>query len=393
MSVFALSLSLSVALAATPEGCLERYPGVGPAPRERGMALGLFSMEPSFDYTPLVDEIASLGASHVSLVWVWWQDGLTSTEIYPKEGWTATPEQLRGAIRASRRRGLHVTVFPIARLVRPGPGEWRGKLAPADEDAWWRSYDAYIETAAAIADEEGAERLSVGSELLTREAMRTRWLRLTDRLRLAHPGLELMYSANWDHYRPVRFWDLVDVVGLTGYWEVGRGRGRRPEDLVGAWAAPLTELRTLAGDVGRPVTLTEVGYPSLLGGLSFPWDETRDAPVSMEEQRMGLELLAEALSGEPAVGSVYIWNWFGFGGPDDSGYTPRGKPGAELIACWYGAAPGGAPSAFAWPARASFRPSSPRSTGPSPAASASKLSPPLRLPRAERARRPAPARP
>lgn len=310
-------------------------PELPPPPRERGVALGLFSMDPAFRYAGLVDEVAALGASHLSVVWVWWQADLRSTEIRPVDGWTATEAQVLEAMAAGRSRGLHVTLFPIVRLVKPADGAWRGRIAPADEDRWWASYDAFVLRAGALAAHARAERLSIGSELLTREPMRARWSRLVDRLRLRHPRLELMYSANWDHFRPVRFWDLVDVVGLTAYWEVGRGRSRRVEALRAAWRAPLADVGRFARALGRPVVFTEIGYPSQEGALAFPWDETRSRPVDLEEQRIGFEAFARAVGDAAFVQGAYVWNWFGFGGPADGDYTPRGKPAAALLGCWY----------------------------------------------------------
>ncbi len=307
-------------------------------PLERGVALGLFSADPAYSYEGLVDEVAALGATHLSLVWVWWQDNLRSVEIAPRRGASATEAQLRATASVARRRGLKLTLFPIVRLVHRGPKEWRGKIAPEDEDRWWRSYGAFIERSAHIAAEVGAERLSIGSELLTREEQRDRWSRLIDRLRVAHPSLELMYSANWDHHRPVRFWDLVDVVGLTAYWEVG-GHPPAPDRvpaLERAWSGPKAKLAELSADIGRPVVLTELGYPSLVGGTRYPWDETREAPVDLAEQRDGYLAAARALGGEPTIRGVFWWNWFGFGGPSDSQYTPRGKPAADVLRCWYG---------------------------------------------------------
>lgn len=332
-----MSPTLVFTLAASTAPC----PDLPVPPEERGVALGLFSMDPRYRYDRLIDEIADLGATHLSVVWVWWQTGIEATHMAPHPRWTATETQLAAAVRYGRARGLHVTVFPIVRLSEPEPGAWRGKLAPADEDRWWAAYHRYLLRAAAIAAGAGAHRLSVGSELLTREGQRQRWRRLIDRIRVRHPRLELMYSANWDHYQPVRFWDLVDVVGVTGYWEVGRGRPRRVDHLVAAWRSPLAELARFADAIERPVVITEVGYPSQRGALAFPWDETRERPVDLEEQRLGFEALARALGGAPAVRGVFIWNWFGFGGPEDGDYSPRGKPAEAVLRCWFGRGAGG----------------------------------------------------
>lgn len=338
-----IGLWVSLALAAPKPACTEAL-ALPPPPAERGVALGLFSMDPDWSYSSLVDEIVEHGATHVSLVWVWWQDELRSTNIYNKPLWTATEAQLVETASIVKQRGLHLTVFPIVRLVKPGPGEWRGRIAPTDEDAWWASYDAYILRAAAIASFTGADRFSVGSELLTREAMRPRWQTLIERIRLRHPQLELMYSANWDHYRPVRFWDLLDVAGMTAYWELGDAEAPQVERLVTRWKGPRGEIERFSDLIDTPVVLTEIGYPSLKGGLRWPWNETRKAEVDLETQRLGYEAFARAFGGRASIAGAYFWNWFGFGGPEDGDYTPRGKPAADVMGCWYRGSdePGGA---------------------------------------------------
>lgn len=307
----------------------------GSAPAERGMALGLFSADPSFDYGPLVDEIAALGATHVSITYVWWQADVRATQIRPLPGWSATDAQILATVAASRARGLHVTLFPILRLERQGPGEWRGTLVPDDEDAWWASYDAAIEHAATLARRAGAQRLAIGSELVSREAQRRRWIDLADRVRARAPGLELLYSANWDHYRPVQFWDAVDVIGVTGYFELTRDPQASTDALIAGWSPVVADLEAWSRAVGRPLVITEVGYPSLDGGAVWPWDQSRRAAVDLEEQRRAYEAFAAAWSDRDFLIGVSFWNWFGFGGAACSDYTPRNKPAAAVVARWF----------------------------------------------------------
>lgn len=311
-------------------------PDLGPAPPERGIALGLFSQDPSYRYRALLDEIVTTGATHVSIVWVWWQKGVASVEIRPVDGWSATEAQVRDSVRYARQLGLHVTLFPIVRLQSAEPNEWRGRIRPTAEDRWWRAYEAYILQAATVARQEDAQRLSVGSELLTREGMRQRWLGLIARVRVAAPRLELMYSANWDHFRPVKFWDAVDVIGLTGYWELTKDLDASTATLAAAWTPILKDLEGWSMAMGRPLVLTEIGYPSLDGGAAWPWDETRGTPVDLEEQRRAYLAFIRRFSGQPWLQGVYWWNWFGFGGAADTNYTPRDKPAEALIRAWYG---------------------------------------------------------
>ena len=320
-----LSLLLTVA-ASTP---------FGEPPPEKGVSLGLFASDPKYDYDHFLKEISETGATHVSLVWVWWQENVFATKIHSKDGWSATRSQLERTIAQAKKRGLHVTAFPIVRLVKADAGDWRGKIRPTNEDAWWESYFAYIAHTASIADQSGANRLVIGSELVSREGMRKRWLRLIERIRLRHPQLELMYSANWDHYEPVRFWDAVDHIGITGYWEVGRYNSGSVNELREAWIPEINKLRSWSDKIKRPIIITEIGYPSLDSGTKFPWDETRKAKLDLSTQSRGYRAAAYSFSDQAFLDGLYWWNWFGFGGAKDSNYTPRDKPAAEIIKSWY----------------------------------------------------------
>lgn len=302
---------------------------------EKGMALGLFSQDPEFRYDELLEEVKALGATHVALSWVWWQQDVRATEIRLVPGWSATRAQVEASLVKAKALGLHVTLFPIIRLIEAKPSEWRGRIQPADEDAWWASYEAFVLETAQIATRSGAERLSVGSELLSRERQRARWLRVIDRVRVEAPNLELMYSANWDHYEYVSFWDAVDVVGLTAYWELTKDLEADVAKLRAGWRGWKEPLERWVQAVGRPVVFTEVGYPSLDGGAAWPWDETRKAAVDQEEQRRAYQAFVEVWGGSQILRGVYFWNWFGFGGPEDTGYTPRKKPASRVVQDWY----------------------------------------------------------
>ena len=308
---------------------------LGQPPAEKGVALGLFASDPNYDYDHFLAEISETGASHVSLIWVWWQDDVSASSIYRKEGWSATAQQLQRTIVQAKKRGLHVTAFPIVRLIRAAAGEWRGKLQPSNEEQWWSCYFEYIAHTASIAQSSGADRIVIGSELVSREMMRKRWLRLIERIRLRHPSLELMYSANWDHYEPVSFWDAVDHIGITGYWEIGRYNSGSVPELLKAWEPELQKLRRWSQAMRRPITITEIGYPSLASATKFPWDETRKSELDHEAQRRGYHAAAQAFSNQNFVRGLYWWNWFGFGGKEDTNYTPRDKPAAEIIKSWY----------------------------------------------------------
>ena len=307
----------------------------------RGVALGLFAEDPGWSYRPLLEEIAATGADQVELVVAWYQADAASTEIVDHPRYTAPPAAIAAAIRAARAVGLGVTLFPIVRLSAPRtPDEWRGTLHPRDRAAWWRSYGDKLLALARLGAREGASVLSVGSELSTLDgpADHAAWASLVAAVRRRFHG-KLMYSGNWDHFRDVAVYDLVDVVGLCGYFAlVQPGAPAGPDDLVRGWRDLRMELARFARARGRPIVFTELGYRSIAGAAAAPWDEGVHGTVDLEEQRRCYAAFRRVWRDAPAdvLAGVYFWNWYGWGGATSRSYTPRGKPAAAELRAFFG---------------------------------------------------------
>jgi hypothetical protein len=303
-----------------------------PVAKQRGVALGMFAEDVGFSYTPLLREIAALGATHVSLVVPLYQTDAASTSLYLHTRFSPTLELLADTIRAARRERLEVTVFPIVRLATPGPGEWRGTLAPKNRNAWFKSYGELLGDLAAVAAQTGATRLVIGSELSTLDGDLEHWQPLLERIRAVFPG-KLVYSANWDHYRDAKLFDLVDEEGVVAYFRL-RESAKAPDTeaaLASAWRKHKDDILEWHSDRTRPLVLTEVGYRSRAGSTVAPWDETSGGTPDLEEQRRAFAAFRQVWSGEPRLDGAYVWNWYGWGGKDSVGYTPRGKPAEQEV--------------------------------------------------------------
>jgi hypothetical protein len=333
-----------------------RGPGAGPqaiaAPpgremyRQRGVALGMFAEDVSFSYAPLLKEIAGLGATHVALVVPIYQTNGRTSDLALHTRYSPTLGLLADTVRVARRERLEVTVFPIVRLDDPGPGEWRGNLAPHDVRAWFARYGELLGDLAAVAAQTGATRLAIGSELSSLDGKLDAWRPLLERVRAIYPG-RLLYSANWDHFKDVPLYDLVDEDGLVAYFPL-RSSASSPLDdaaLVTAWRSVQAEIlgwhqarsqraRSQGGlsiDRPHPLVFTEVGYRSRAGATAEPWDESPGGIVDLDEQRRAFAAFRKVWSGTPQLDGVYVWNWYGYGGPTSTSYTPRGKPAAAEI--------------------------------------------------------------
>jgi hypothetical protein len=285
-------------------------------------------------YARFLDEIKALGATDVELVVRWSQTDIHAIEISPHASDSVDDELLTWVMDAARARGLRVFLMPILEIEDRSMGRWRGTLEPSDLSRWWWSYRRFILHYARIAAGHGAALFSVGSELLSIERDRERWLELIADVRKAYSG-QLTYSANWDHFEPVSFWDAVDVVGITGYHELSAKPNPTDQELEQGFRPFLHRLRSWALAEGKRYVLTEVGYPSQAHAAQRPWDYRVSGEADALLQLRCYRALYKAFQGDPRLDGVYIWNWFGEGGLDDGSYTPRGKPAEAVLRTWY----------------------------------------------------------
>jgi len=302
----------------------------------RGVALGLFATDSEWDYGPLVDEIRARGATDVLVVVNAFQSNRFASDIALRPGRSPSEATVTRTLRQVRSAGMRAALMPVVRLQNRGPHDWRGVITPADGlDTWFAAYRRFVLPLARIAEDAGAQRFVVGSELGSLEAYDGRWRTLISELRESFSST-LTYSANWDRSHAVGFWDALDEVGLTAYFPL-RSDDEPPaaNTLAQAWRTPRAEIDALGRRVGKPVLITEIGYPSQRSAADHPWDDTSVAEVDLRLQQRLYRSFCDAFAQTPSVSGFYVWNWFGFGGPRDGGFTPRGKPAAsELAACF-----------------------------------------------------------
>lgn len=292
-----------------------------------GVVLALHSRDEGYAYSRELDEIRALGARWVSLV-VDARIASVDASWVPRRR-TRAPSRQRVAqtIRAARERGLAVLLMPIVLIEDPGPDDWRGALRPRDRAVWWHSYGAWLADFADLARECGAGALSIGSELSSLERDTQAWRRIAANARLRFGG-RLLYSANWDHFETIEFWDALDLAGCSAYFELSDAIAPSPAELEAGWRRAARELAELARRSGLPVLLTELGCPSRVGGAQTPWDHTRAGPVDLLVQERAFRAFHRVMveGAAPLRGGVFLYEWWGLGGPEDRSYTARGKP-------------------------------------------------------------------
>ncbi|MCC7349803.1 MAG: hypothetical protein IT446_04475 [Phycisphaerales bacterium] len=288
-------------------------------------------------YKQSIDEIAAIGGDTVLMVVDTRQENGTSSRIYLDMRMTPTADQLGGLILHAKEKKLRVILMPIVLLDKPRGNEWRGTLKPESWADWWESYRSMISHFSWIAQGYGVDVLVVGSELVSTEQAEhlNEWTKTIQLVRSLYKG-RLTYSANWDHYTAVKFWDQLDLMGLNSYYKLGEDRDVTVPQIQFRWSQIQQDLIPFSRKIGKPLLFLEVGWCSLANAASEPWDYTKtEEPVDLELQKKLYEGFFQSWYANPYLGGFMIWEWTpGDGGPEDKGYTPENKPAEAVLRQW-----------------------------------------------------------
>ena len=262
----------------------------------------------------------------------------SSDVIYIDMRHTLTEAQLKELITHARKQGLRVILMPIVLLDAPKGNEWRGTIHPDDWDAWFSSYQDMILFYARVAQQTDVNMLVVGSELVSSEPFVDEWRNTIRKVREVFKG-HLTYSSNWDHYAMVQFWDKLDMVGMNSYWKLGPDGDASVSvaEIERRWAAIQKDLFAWQANVHKPILLLEAGWCSLANASYEPWDYTKvDLALDLDLQTRLYQGFFESWWDKPQCAGFMLWEWTpeSEGGPEDKGYTPRGKPAARVMKQW-----------------------------------------------------------
>ncbi len=324
-----------------------RPPGATPQQPLIGYTLNVHHTEKLHLYHDAIDQMASLGVNTLQVLTPAFQQHGASQQIEVKQGPGFGPprEDLIALLTHARRRGMTTALMPAVLFTNPRGNEWRGKISPDNWDAWWTSYNHMIDHFVVIAVEADVDIFCVGSELLTTERHTRRWNELIARVRARYDG-RLIYSTNWDHFDTPTFWHQLDLVGISGYWDMTTYAAHKQpptdEQMDARWRQIQKSLFDFAEHMDMPFVITEIGYPTLPWALKDPWNYVADGstPPDAAAQARGYAAFCRAwsarLTPDSRCAGVLFYNWDPYhrGGPGDTGYGIRGKPAYDILTDW-----------------------------------------------------------
>lgn len=289
-----------------------------------------------------LDGLAATGASWITVLATGFQTDIRATAIDFTGPRTQTDASVERVIAHARGLGLKVMLKPHVDLT-DDPDHYRGEIGPgftdADWAAWFASYRPFILHYAEMAERTGCELFCVGCELGTTAVRAAAWRETVAAVRAVYAG-PLTYADNQveTSLDAVTWWDAVDYIGQDAYPTLTAVAEPSVDDLLAGWTAFRARLQLLSEKWGKPLVLTEIGCRSVAGGAQNPWDWQRTGAPDMDVQAAFYEAACRAVEGRSWLRGMYWWEWSpdpDDGGPDDTGYTPHGKPAEDVLRAWY----------------------------------------------------------
>ncbi len=289
-----------------------------------------------------LQELRRTNASWASVLVTGLQESINTTSIDFAGPETPTDASLERIIRQAHDLGLKVLLKPHVDLANDR-AHYRGEIGPdftaADWAAWFASYRPFILHYAEMAARTECEIFCVGCELGTTAVHAAEWREIVAAVKGVYTG-PLIYADNQVESAPdaVTWWDAVDFIGQDAYPTLTQVERPSVDELLNGWTSFRNKLRQLSEKWDKPLILTEIGCRSIFGGAQNPWDWQRQGPVDLEVQSKFYEAALRAVADQSWLRGMYWWQWSPDpedGGPDDTGYTPHGKPAEEVLASWY----------------------------------------------------------
>jgi hypothetical protein len=291
------------------------------------------------------DALADTGAAWAGVLVTQYQADKNATSIAPASN-TPSDAAIIAAITELHSKGLKVMLKPHVDAL---DGAWRGTFTPSDTNAWFASFTSFIVHYAQIAQDNGVELLCIGTEYvqLSGSANRSQWLSVITAIKTTYTG-SLAYAANatfaGDEFTSVSFWDKVDVIGLDGYFPLTDHSDPTVSQLVSAWSSNKDGLNIVAAvtnfasaqNPAKPVIFTEIGYRSVAGANTAPFDFTLAGAVDTTEQENCYEAMYEVWSPRTSIlKGNFWWDWsVAVPAADDTDYTPWTKPAETVLRIW-----------------------------------------------------------
>jgi hypothetical protein len=321
-------------------------PGRAATDGTRAKQMGFMVVTPSSgsgaQTTPAeLQRVAATGANTAGVT-VYWGTTDDQNGVAPEPG-TISDDALRSVLSNARSAGLK-TMLHLMLHCPTCPDRWRGQIDPDDKDAFFQSYKDMVSHYAAVAAQERVSTLFIGSEMNSVQEDAEAWRGVAATARRSFHGT-LSYEVNWDSITRVKFWDVLDLIGVSAYFPLTDEENPSIAHLNKAWTVPRSqwfygrgwaeELAALSRSTGLRVMFGEVGYRSTTNAAARPFEAYSPGTYSAETQSNAMQSLLLTFEDQSWFAGVTWWDWYLPRSTDDTGFTPRDKSAETVLTRWW----------------------------------------------------------
>lgn len=222
---------------------------------------------------------------------------------------------------------------------------WRGTLRPSNRDTFFANYRVMTNHYAELAQQAGAVLYFVGSEMNSLQGETAAWRQVILEARSRFRG-SIGYQANWDALTGIKFWDEVDVAGVSAYFPLSDEKQPNISDLLAAWSDSDTEahrgsnwleqLESFARSHRKPVLFGEIGYQSAVQAAQRPFFQDKTSGYDGQLQADLYQTALTLFEGRSWWLGAIWWEYkITSADEKDLDYSPRGKMAEQLLTRWY----------------------------------------------------------
>ncbi|MEO9804839.1 MAG: hypothetical protein ABJF04_16405 [Reichenbachiella sp.] len=255
---------------------------------------------------------------------------------HPNQWIGETTDGIRQAITLAQQSGLKIMLKPHLWVIGQG---WAGDLnyeSQADLELWMASYTKYILHYSQLAEELNIEMLSVGTEV--RQIAKSHpsfWRNLISQVRSIYHG-PVTYSANWDNYQNIKFWEELNYIGVDAYFPASESKTPEIAELVSENLKIREQLQKFSEAYLKKVLFTEFGFQSVDFCTSGHWKtDGINHKVNLQGQANAYRALFETYWNEDWFAGGFAWKWHykhsKTGGQNDLKFSPQNKLAEKIL--------------------------------------------------------------
>jgi hypothetical protein len=260
----------------------------------------------------MLERISQTSAKFLTIPYFGCQTTITSSDVGACS--VGSQDQAVHEAELAIAKGFQVTFLPI---IATPTWEWRGTFQPTDVNAWFASYQAWLQNLVQIANSLHMSELIVGSEFSLLYQYESQWSALLKSLRPIYAG-SLIVTVNWGNDIDYSFWADADAIGISTYFPLTQVPNPTQDELDAGMLANRNLIMSISQKYSRPLYFAEIGFPSTNVAASSPWQALASDGSNFQLQADCYQSFLKVWGNEPGLARASVW---ATGDLTDSGYA------------------------------------------------------------------------